>query len=49
VLRRDRFGSATGRRLVFLDSGEVTEDLVRDMVEVFDLILCAVVWGSLGP
>jgi putative resolvase len=26
--------SAHGRRLVVLDSGEVTDDLVRDMVEV---------------
>jgi putative resolvase len=45
VEHRDRLGpmntelvdaalSAHGRRLVALDSGEVTEDLVRDMLEV---------------
>jgi putative resolvase len=45
VEHRDRLGrmntevveaalSAAGRRLVVLDSGEVTDDLVRDMVEV---------------
>jgi putative resolvase len=45
VEHRDRLGrmntelaeaalSAHGRRLVVLDCGEVTDDLVRDMVEV---------------
>jgi putative resolvase len=35
------------RRLVVLDCGEVTDDLVRDMVEVVTR-LCAVVWVALG-
>jgi putative resolvase len=36
--------SAHGRRLVVLDDGEVTNDLVRDMVEVLTS-LCARVYG----
>ena len=36
--------SAHGRRLVVLDSGEVTDDLVRDMVEVLTS-LCARLYG----
>jgi putative resolvase len=55
VEHRDRLGrmnaelvesalAAHGRRLVVLDSGEVTEDLVRDMVEVLTS-LCARLYG----
>jgi putative resolvase len=55
VEHRDRLGrmntelveaalSAHGRRLVVLDSGEVTDDLVRDMVEVLTS-LCARLYG----
>ena len=36
--------SADGRRLVVLDSGEVTDDLVRDMVEVLTSF-CARLYG----
>ena len=36
--------SATGRRLVVLDDGEVEDDLVRDMVEVLTLF-CARLYG----
>lgn len=36
--------SATGRRLVVLDDGEVEDDLVRDMVEVLTS-LCARLYG----
>jgi putative resolvase len=36
--------SAAGRRLVVLDSGEVTDDLVRDVVEVLTS-LCAGLYG----
>jgi putative resolvase len=36
--------SAHGRRLVVLDSGEVTDDLVRDMVEVLTSF-CARLYG----
>lgn len=36
--------SATGRRLVVLDDGEVDDDLVRDMVEVLTLF-CARLYG----
>ena len=55
VEHRDRLGrmnaelieaalSAHGQRLVVLDSGEVTDDLVRDMVEVLTSF-CALVYG----
>jgi len=55
VEHRDRLGgmntelveaalSAHGRRLVVLDPGEVTDDLVRDMVEVLTA-LCARLYG----
>jgi putative resolvase len=55
VEHRDRLGrmntelveaalSAHGRRLVVLDSGEVTDDLVRDMVEVLTSF-CACLYG----
>jgi putative resolvase len=55
VEHRDRLGrmntelveaalSAHGRRLVVLDSGEVTDDLVRDMVEVLTSF-CARLYG----
>lgn len=55
VEHRDRLGrmntelvesalAAHGRRLVVLDSGEVTDDLVRDMVEVLTS-LCARLYG----
>lgn len=55
VEHRDRLGrmntelveaalSAQGRRLVVLDSGEVTDDLVRDMVEVLTSF-CARLYG----
>lgn len=55
VEHRDRLGrintelveaalSAAGRRLVVLDSGEVTDDLVRDMVEVLTSF-CARLYG----
>lgn len=55
VEHRDRLGrmntelveaalSAHGRRLVVLDSGEVTDDLVRDMVEVLTWF-CARLYG----
>jgi putative resolvase len=55
VEHRDRLGrmntelveaalSAYGRRLVVLDSGEVTDDLVRDMVEVLTSF-CARLYG----
>ena len=41
--------SAAGRRLVVLNSGEVTDDLVRDMVEVLTSF-CARLHGSaIGP
>ena len=36
--------SATGRRLVVLEAGEVTDDLVHDMVEVLTSF-CARVYG----
>jgi putative resolvase len=36
--------SAHGRRLVVLDDGEVTDDLVRDMVEVLTSF-CARLYG----
>jgi putative resolvase len=36
--------SAHGRRLVVLDGGEVTDDLVRDMVEVLTSF-CARLYG----
>ena len=36
--------SATGRRLVVLDDGEVEDDLVRDMVEVLTSF-CARLYG----
>jgi putative resolvase len=36
--------SASGRRLVVLDSGEVTDDPVRDMVEVLTSF-CASLYG----
>jgi putative resolvase len=36
--------SATGRRLLVLDDGEVEDDLVRDMVEVLTSF-CARVYG----
>ncbi|GAB2861182.1 hypothetical protein GCM10027074_30420 [Streptomyces deserti] len=36
--------SATGRRLLVLDDGEVEDDLVRDMVEVLTSI-CARLYG----
>ncbi len=36
--------SAHGRRLVVLDCGEVTDDLVRDMVEVLTSF-CARLYG----
>jgi putative resolvase len=36
--------SAHGRRLVVLDSGEVTDDLVRDMVAVLTWF-CARLYG----
>lgn len=36
--------SAHGRRLVVLDDGEVTDDLIRDMVEVLTS-LCARLYG----
>jgi len=39
--------SACGRRLVVLDSGEVPDDLVRDMVEVLTS-LCAGLYGRRG-
>ncbi len=55
VEHRDRLGrmntelvesalAAHGRRLVVLDSGEVTDDLVRDMVEVLTWF-CARLYG----
>ncbi|WP_094791390.1 IS607 family transposase [Streptomyces kasugaensis] len=55
VERKDRLGrmnvelieaalSATGRRLVVLDDGEVEDDLVRDMVEVLTSF-CARLYG----
>jgi putative resolvase len=55
VEHRDRLGrmntelveaalAAAGRRLVVLDEGEVTDDLVRDMVEVLTLF-CARLYG----
>ncbi|MDT5350034.1 MAG: putative resolvase [Mycobacterium sp.] len=55
VEHRDRLGrmntelveaalSAHGRRLVVLDAGEVTDDLVRDMVEVLTWF-CARLYG----
>jgi putative resolvase len=55
VEHRDRLGrmntelveaalSARGRRLVVLDGGEVTDDLVRDMVEVLTSF-CARLYG----
>ena len=55
VEHRDRLGrmntelveaalSASGRRLVVLDAGEVTDDLVRDMVEVLTSF-CARLYG----
>jgi putative resolvase len=58
VEHRDRLGrmntelveaalSAHGRRLVVLDSGEVTDDLVRDMVEVLTSF-CARLYGRRG-
>jgi putative resolvase len=58
VEHRDRLGrmntelvqaalSAHGRRLVVLDCGEVTDDLVRDMVEVLTS-LCAGLYGRRG-
>jgi putative resolvase len=37
-------GNAGGSRLVVVDSGEVTDDLVRDMVEVLTS-LCAGLYG----
>lgn len=56
VEHRDRLGrvnvelveaalSATGRRLVVLDDGEVEDDVVGDMVEVLTC-LCARLYGS---
>ncbi|MCJ0875889.1 recombinase family protein, partial [Streptomyces sp. AP-93] len=56
VERKDRLGrmnvelveaalSATGRRLVVLDGGEVEDDLVRDMVEVLTSF-CARLYGQ---
>jgi putative resolvase len=36
--------SATGRRLVVLDEGEVEDDLVRDMVEILTSF-CARLYG----
>jgi putative resolvase len=58
VEHRDRLGrintelveaalSASGRRLVVLDDGEVTDDLVGDMVEVLTS-LCARLYGRRG-
>ncbi len=55
VEHRDRLGrmntelveavfSAHGRRLVVLDSGEVTDDLVRDMVEVLTSFYARLYW-----
>jgi len=55
VGHRDRLGrtstelvgaalSASGRRLVVLDAGEVDDDLVRDMAEVFTSF-CARLYG----
>jgi putative resolvase len=55
VERKDRLGrmnvelieaalSATGRRLIVLDDGEVEDDLVRDMVEMLTS-LCARRYG----
>ena len=56
VEHRDRLGrlntelveaalSASGRRLVVIDDGEVTDDLVRDMVEVLTSF-CARLYGA---
>jgi putative resolvase len=56
VEHRDRLGrvntelveaalSAHGRRLVVLDSGEVTDDVVCDMVEVLFTSFCARPYG----
>jgi putative resolvase len=39
--------SATGRRLVVLDEGEVDDDLVRDMTEVLTSF-CARLYGRRG-
>jgi putative resolvase len=39
--------SAHGRRLVVLDDGEVTDDLIRDMVEVLTSFRAAV-WAPVG-
>lgn len=58
VEHRDRLGwmnvelveaalSASGRRLVVLDDGEVEDDLVRDMVEVLTSF-CARLYGRRG-
>jgi putative resolvase len=60
VEHRDRLGpmntelveaalSAHGRRLVVLDSGEVTEDLVRDMLEVLTFFVPGVPGGAGRP
>jgi len=40
--------SASGRRLVVLDEGEVEDDLVRDMVEVLTSVLRPPVRSPLG-
>jgi putative resolvase len=59
VEHRDRLGrmntvlveaaqSAHRRRLVVLDSCEVTDDLVRDMVEVRTSFLRSAVWATVG-
>jgi Resolvase, N terminal domain len=60
VEHRDRLGrmntelvqaalSAHGRRLVVLDCGEVTDDLVRDMVEVLTSFLRSALWSPRCP
>lgn len=43
-MRGETIGSTAGRRLVVLDSGEVTDGLVHDMVEVITS-LCARLYG----
>jgi len=39
--------AAAGRRVLFADSGETTDDLVRDMIEVLTS-MCARLYGRRG-
>lgn len=47
VEQRDAALVAHGRRLVMLDPGEMTDDLVREMIEVLTS-MCGRLYGRLG-